>query len=71
MTRSLPVLLVLLLSTLCRADGFIIIPQPTPVPAGHFTFAPLEVSYHHVTVDIKDQVAQAAEEKNQKKPQAL
>jgi Ca-activated chloride channel family protein len=46
---------------LTRADGFIVITSPAtspvPVPPGHFSFAPLEVSYHHVTVDIKDQVA--------------
>src|SRR5215212_1843272 len=45
---------------LAGADGFIVINQPAtpvPVPAGHFSFAPLEVSYHHVTVEIKDQVA--------------
>jgi Ca-activated chloride channel family protein len=52
-----------------RADGFIIIyppgpgpvpPQPHPrpwVPPGHFTFAPLEVTYHRVSVTINDQVA--------------
>jgi len=43
-----------------RADGFIVInpgPTPIPVPRGHFSFAPLEVSYHHVTVEIRDQVA--------------
>src|SRR3954464_7610683 len=45
---------------LSRADGFIVINQPTtpvPVPQGHFSFAPLEVSFHHVSVTIKDQVA--------------
>src|SRR6478609_5395587 len=43
-----------------RGDGFIVINAPSgvvPVPQGHFSFAPLEVSFHHVTVDIKDQVA--------------
>src|SRR5436189_3248656 len=52
-----------------RADGFIIIyppgpgpvpPQPHPrpwVPPGHFTFAPLEVTYHRVSVTLNDQVA--------------
>jgi Ca-activated chloride channel family protein len=39
------------------ADGFIIIPHPPrPIP-GHFNFAPLEVSYHHVTCAIDDQHA--------------
>ena len=32
-------------------------PTPVAVPQGHFSFAPLEVSFHHVTVNIKDQVA--------------
>ena len=41
-----------------RGDGFIVIhnPPPTMVP-GHFQFAPLEVTYHHVTVEIHDHVA--------------
>src|SRR5437764_5231581 len=43
---------------LCKADGFIVIHDPPqrPVP-GHFAFAPLQVTYHHVTVEINDQVA--------------
>jgi Ca-activated chloride channel family protein len=40
----------------CRADGLIVISEPTPIP-NHFAFAPLEVTFHHVTVDIKDQIA--------------
>ena len=43
-----------------RADGFIVIhqpPTPVPVPPGHFSFAPLEVSFHRVIVEINDQVA--------------
>ena len=49
----------LTLAPLCRADGLIIVLQPPPqfVPRGHFSFAPLEVSYHRVNVDINDQVA--------------
>src|SRR6478672_1662086 len=43
--------------TAVRADGFIVINTPVTVPPGHFSFAPLEVSFHHVTVDVKDQVA--------------
>ncbi len=40
-----------------NADGLIIVADhPDPIP-GHFSFAPLEVSYHHVTVQITDQVA--------------
>jgi len=46
-----------LLPALARADGFIIIHDPPPPVPGHFTFAPLEVAFHHVTVDINDQVA--------------
>ena len=45
--------------TAARADGLIVIhnPPPTAVPRGHFRFAPLEVVYHRVNVDIKDHVA--------------
>lgn len=39
-----------------RADGFIVITQPVHVPVGHFPFAPLEVSYHHVDVKIDGQI---------------
>jgi len=39
-----------------RADGLIVITDAAPVP-NHFAFAPLEVSFHHVTVNIADQVA--------------
>jgi Ca-activated chloride channel family protein len=52
--------LCLLFPALARADGFIIVHnpgQPVPVPRGHFTFAPLEVVYHRVNVEINDQVA--------------
>src|SRR5688500_3121045 len=61
MFLALTALFCLLMSPLrARADGFIIIhptSSPVPVPPGHFPFAPLEVSYHHVTVEINDQVA--------------
>jgi len=40
-----------------RGDGFIIIERPVPVPFGHFPFAPLEVTSHHVDVQIDGQVA--------------
>ncbi len=57
---SLLAALALLLSTSnhCLADGFIVIHNPPDrrVP-GHFAFAPLEVTYHHVTVEINDQIA--------------
>src|SRR5688572_24009841 len=46
----------LLLPALSPADGFIVVREPVPTP-GHFTFAPLEVSYHRVSVEINDQVA--------------
>src|SRR3954447_8999640 len=39
------------------ADGFIIVERPMPVPPGHFPFAPLEVTNHHVDVKIDRQVA--------------
>ena len=47
------------LAGVARADGFIVIRDPSttvPVP-GHFQFTPLSVTYHRVTVDINDQVA--------------
>ena len=40
-----------------RGDGFIIVEHPIEVPIGHFPFAPLEVSSHHVEVRIDGQVA--------------
>ncbi|HEY8667885.1 MAG TPA: VIT domain-containing protein [Tepidisphaeraceae bacterium] len=50
-------LFVLLFAAFCRADGFIVIHDvPQPVP-NHFVFAPLEVTYHRVSVEINDQVA--------------
>jgi Ca-activated chloride channel family protein len=54
------VALSLALSTLVRADGFIVInpgSSSIAVPRGHFPFAPLEVTYHRVNVEINDQVA--------------
>src|SRR5207253_6720420 len=41
------------------ADGLIVIHQPPPgiSPRGHFSFAPLEVTYHRVNVEINDLVA--------------
>src|SRR5437868_13421385 len=43
--------------SLARGDGFIVIEHPIYIPAGHFPFAPLEVSSHHVEVKIDGQVA--------------
>lgn len=40
-----------------RADGFIVMHEPTQVPPGHYPFAPLEVSRHHVEVKIDGQTA--------------
>jgi Ca-activated chloride channel family protein len=44
--------------SLVQADGFIIInrPIPGPGPGSPFSFAPLEVSFHHVDVKIDGQV---------------
>ena len=51
-------LLLLCAAAVCRADGLIIIQNESlrPLP-GNFAFAPLEITYHHVSVDIVDQVA--------------
>ncbi|HSI35239.1 MAG: VIT domain-containing protein [Phycisphaerae bacterium] len=62
MRRMTPLLIVLLalVPALVRADGFIVIhppSQPIAVPRGHFSFAPLEVTYHRVDVEVNDQVA--------------
>lgn len=54
-----------LTGNVARADGFIyihnppdmILPRPPHPGPPHYTFAPLEVKYHHVTVQIQDQVA--------------
>ena len=56
---TLTVALLALASTAARADGFIIVPEPRPMPHRHipYAFAPLEVKNHHVTVHIEDQVA--------------
>jgi Ca-activated chloride channel family protein len=56
----LMILVLCLTGSRTSADGFIVINQPVAsinVPPGHFPFAPLEVSFHHVSVQIKDQVA--------------
>ncbi len=47
----------LLPARLAQADGLIVIPESTVIVPGHFTFAPLEVTYHKVSCDIHDQVA--------------
>ena len=55
---ALPALLALF-AQVARGDGLIVIHQPPPgiAPPGHFPFAPLEVSYHRVNVEVNDQVA--------------
>jgi Ca-activated chloride channel homolog len=59
-TKALLFLLasVLLLApaALVRADGFIVINRPVPVPNAPFPYAPLEVGYHHVNVKIDGQI---------------
>jgi len=45
------------LSTLARADGLIVITDPPVAVRGHFAFAPLEVTYHRVSVSIDQTVA--------------
>ncbi len=61
MTRALvsivaAILLLLTLAPKVLADGFIIIENPHRVP-GHFPFAPMEVRFHRVSVEINDRVA--------------
>ena len=59
MSRPRPTLIgliVCLFTAPLFADGFIIVRDPHPVP-GHFPFAPLEVVYHRVKVQIDDRVA--------------
>ena len=43
--------------TLLGADGLIVVHDPPPGPGGHFRFAPLQVRYHQVTVDIRELAA--------------
>src|SRR2546421_9011410 len=59
MKRSLLILAAELLGILsnARGDGFIVVEQPFLVWPGHFPFAPLEVTSHHVEVKIDSQVA--------------
>lgn len=49
-------LFVALFCSMVRADGFLIISDGPP-RTDHFAFAPLEVAYHHVDVQIDDMVA--------------
>jgi Ca-activated chloride channel homolog len=47
----------LVVPSLCGADGLIIIDDPPRVVTGHFSFAPLQVSWHRVNVAVTDMVA--------------
>jgi Ca-activated chloride channel homolog len=47
----------LLLPTGTRADGLMIIHDPPNIVPRHFSFTPLEVSFHRVNVEINDQIA--------------
>ena len=46
--------------TAARGDGLIIISNPPTRVPGHFSFAPLEVAYHNVSVSIDQGVAVTA-----------
>jgi Ca-activated chloride channel family protein len=56
-TAGFVALLTLVAAASSSADGFIIVEDPPVIVPGHFTFAPLSVTYHHVTVEITDLVA--------------
>jgi Ca-activated chloride channel family protein len=60
MKTWIPLLTLLGITRAALADGLIVIHTPTHVPHGHYTFAPLEVAYHHVNVKIDGQVATTA-----------
>ncbi len=53
LSAILPVILSFLTAGIACADGFIIVPSP---PRG-ISFIPLSIKYHHVEVDIQNQVA--------------
>ncbi len=50
-----------------RADGFIVIPHPPVSPRPIASF-PLEVTYHQVTVEIRDQVATTSVDQSFRNP---
>ncbi|MCX7824013.1 MAG: VIT and VWA domain-containing protein [Verrucomicrobiae bacterium] len=60
MKTWIPLLTLFGITSAALGDGFIVIHTPTRVPHGHYTFAPLEVAYHHVRVNIDGQVATTA-----------
>src|SRR3954471_6023525 len=49
--------LIMLAGGRAMADGLIVVSRPPVVIPGHFTFAPLEVTYHKVECTIDDRVA--------------
>jgi hypothetical protein len=57
LTWIVAILAAVILPGICSADGLIVIEDPPHVLAGHFSFAPLQVSFHHVTVSVTDLVA--------------
>ena len=69
LTRMMMILVSLFCVGSAWADGFIIVEHPIQVP-GHFPFAPLEVSYHHVNVTIEDRVATTAVDEEFRNPSA-
>ncbi len=54
---GLALIAALAMPAFCIADGFIIIQDPPSILPGHFSFAPLSVTYHHVSVTINDLAA--------------
>ncbi len=57
-----------LAATAAAADGLIVTGDPQHAPPGHFPFAPLEVVYHRVTVEIRDLVAETTVEQEFRNP---
>ncbi len=55
--RSAALALALTAPAAAGADGLIVIEDPPVLPAGHFRFAPLQVRYHQVSVDIRELAA--------------
>jgi Ca-activated chloride channel family protein len=54
---ALVLMMVAMIPALAGADGLIVIHDPPPIHRPHYRFAPLEVRYHHVSVEIEDQTA--------------
>ncbi len=49
---------VLCVPVICHGAGFIVVKDPPTNPTpGHFAFAPLETTYHRVSVTVNDEVA--------------